>query len=179
MLSEEDHLSESEMSPKPTQMLKEILAFVDKSPGLSSEVTETGIVSISQSLDGKIFRFERDKLAEVLQRFDADGKPFIQVNFESGNKVLFTENLVGFKPRETTGLDMTKIPRVVTTPDLISVFEAIEDSLSSDLTPESEVEVLRKVFVSILQGGELAGFDLEFERRWLARLVPSKFQASA
>ena len=172
-------MSQSEISPKSSQMLEEVLAFVEKSAGLSSEVTESGIVSIEQSVDGKIFRFTSEQLAEVLQRFDADGKQFIQVNFQSGNKVLFTETLVGFKPRETLGLDMTKIPRVVTTPDLVSVFEAIEDSLSSDLNPDSEVEVLKKVFVAILQGGELAGFDLEFERRWLARLVPAKFQASA
>ncbi len=172
-------MSESEMSPKPSQMLEEILAFVDKSAGLTSEITESGIVSIQQAVDGKIFRFTCETLNEVLQRFDADGKQFIQVNFQSGNKVLFTDTLVGFKPRETLGLDMSKIPRVVTTPDLVSVFEAIEDSMSSDATPDSEVEVLKKVFVAILQGGELAGFDLEFERRWLARLVPSKFQASA
>lgn len=167
------------MSPKPSQMLEEILAFVDKSAGLTSDVTESGIVSIQQTVDGKVFRFTCENLTEVLQRFDADGKQFIQINFQSGNKVLFTDTLVGFKPRETLGLDMSKIPRVVTTPDLVSVFEAIEDSMSSDATPESEVEILKKVFVAILQGGELAGFDLEFERRWLARLVPSKFQASA
>lgn len=167
------------MSSKPSQMLEEILTFVEKSAGLKSEVTETGIVSIEQSVDGKVFRFACEHLSEVLQRFDADGKQFIQVNFQSGNKVLFTETLVGFKPRETLGLDMSKIPRVVTTPDLVSVFEAIEDSMSSDFNPDTEVEVLKKVFVAILQGGELAGFDLEFERRWLARLVPVKFQASA
>lgn len=172
-------MSQSEISSKPSQMLEEILSFVEKSIGLKSEVTETGIVSIEQSIDGKIFRFSCEHLAEVLQRFDADGKQFIQVNFQSGNKVLFTETLVGFKPRETLGLDMSKIPRVVTTPDLVSVFEAIEDSMSSDFNPDTEVEVLKKVFIAILQGGELAGFDLEFERRWLARLVPVKFQASA
>ena len=167
------------MSAKPSQMLEEILAFVDKSQGLTSQATESGTVSVQQTVDGKVFRFESLQLTEVLQRFDADGKQFIQVNFQSGNKVLFTETLVGFKPRETLGLDMTKIPRVVTTPDLISVFEAIEDSMSSDATPDHEVEILKKVFVAILQGGELAGFDLEFERRWMARLVPTKFRASA
>lgn len=172
-------MSESDMSQKPSQMLEEILAFVDQSAGLSSNVTESGVIAIQQNVDGKVFRFTGEELSEVLQRFDSDGKQFIQVNFQSGNKVLFTENLVGFKPRETVGLDMSKIPRVVTTPDLLSVFEAIEDSLSSDATPEHEVEILKKVFMAILQGGELAGFDLEFERRWLSRLVPSKFKASA
>lgn len=172
-------MSESEMSQKPSQMLEEILAFVDQSAGLSSNVATSGVVAIQQNVDGKIFRFSCEELSEVLQRFDSDGKQFIQVNFQSGNKVLFTDTLVGFKPRETLGLDMAKIPKVVTTPDLISVFEAIEDSMSSDLTPEHEVEILKKVFIAILQGGELAGFDLEFERRWLSRLVPSKFRASA
>ena len=172
-------MSESDMSSKSTQMLEEVLAFVNQSAGLSSQISESGEVSVTQSVDGKLFKFKSTELNEVLQRVDAEGKQFIQINFQSGNKVLFTDALVGFKPRETVGLDMSKIPRVVTTPDLISVFEAIEDSMSSDATPESEIEVLKKVFTSILQGGELAGFDLAFERRWLARLVPSKFKASA
>ncbi len=167
------------MSQKSSQMLEEILAFVDKSNGLSSKVTEGGAVTVQQRLDGKVFRFTFESLNEVLQRFDADGKQFIQVNFQTGNKVLFTDTLVGFKPRETVGLDMSKIPRVVTTPDLVSVFEAIEDSLGSDLTPDHEVEILKKVFTAILHGGESAGFDLSFEKRWLARLVPGKFKASA
>ena len=38
---------------------------------------------------------------------------------------------------------MAKIPKVVTTPDLLSVFEAIEESVSSD-TPEHEIESLKK-----------------------------------
>ncbi len=167
------------MSPKSSQMLEEVLAFVDQSAGLTSKVFETGQVSVEQSIDGKLFKFDSKDLTEVLQRVDADGKQFIQINFQNGNKVLFTDNLVGFKPRETLGLDMSKIPKVVTTPDLVSVFDAIEDSMSSDITPETEVEVLKKVFTAILQGGESAGFDLAFERRWLARLVPSKFRASA
>ncbi len=167
------------MSQKSSQMLEEILAFVDKSQGLTSEVTEAGKVMVQQQIDGKLFHFSFEALNEVLQRFDADGKQFIQVNFQSGNKVLFTDTLVGFKPRETVGLDMSKIPRVVTTPDLISVFEAIEDSLGSDSTPDHEIEILKKVFTAILHGGENAGFDLSFEKRWLARLVPGKIRASA
>lgn len=166
-------------SPKPTQLLEEILDFVERSTGLSSDVTENGAVSIQQSVDGKTFHFKLQDLDDVLQRVDVDGKGFIQVNFASGNKVLFTDTLVGFKPRETVGLDMSKIPRVVTTPDLVSVFEAIEDSMGSDSTPEHEVEILKKVFVSILHGGESVGFDMTFERKWLARLMGPKFRASA
>lgn len=170
--------SETSQKPKP-QMLAEILEYVESSGGLSSNVTDAGVISIYQAIDGKVFRFTDTQLSEVLQRFDSDGKPFIQVNFQSGSKVLFTDTLVGFKPRETVGLDMTKIPRVVTTPDLLSVFEAIEESMSSDNGPENEVEILKKVFQAILLGGETAGFDLGFERRWLASLTSSHLKASA
>ncbi|PIS11367.1 MAG: hypothetical protein COT73_04320 [Bdellovibrio sp. CG10_big_fil_rev_8_21_14_0_10_47_8] len=172
-------MSESEIPQSPSQMLEEILAFVGTTTGLSSKIADSGQVTIQQAIDGKLFRFKSEQLTEVLQRVDADGKQFIQVNFQTGTKVLFTDTLVGFKPRETLGLDMAKIPRVVTTPDLISVFEAIEESLSSDSTPDTEIEILKRVFVAILHGGEAAGFDLAFERRWLARLVPSKMRASA
>lgn len=167
------------MSHKPSQLLEEVLNYVDHSSGLSSNVNESGAVFINQSVDGKTFRFHMRDLNEVLQRTDADGKAFIQVNFSSGHKVLFTDTLVGFKPREVVGLDMSKIPKVVTTPDLLSVFEAIEESLSGDSSQDHEVEILKKVFQSILTGGEQAGFDLAFERRWLSRLLPTKYRASA
>lgn len=167
------------MSQKPSQLLEEVLTYVDHSTGLSSNVSEAGDVFIRQSVDGKTFRFAMEDLNEVLSRTDADGKAFIQINFASGHKVLFTDTLVGFKPREVFGLDMAKIPKVVTTPDLLSVFEAIEETLSSDQQLDHELDVLKKVFQAILTGGEQAGFDLAFERRWLARLLPSKSRASA
>ena len=66
------------------------------------------------------------------------------MNFQNSYKVLLTDNLIGFKPQETLGLDMTRIPKVVTTPDLFSVYEAIEESLGSD-TQDHEVEILKKV----------------------------------
>lgn len=160
-------------------MLQEVLRFVDSSSGLTCQVSETGNVQIQQSLDGKTFRFQANQLSEILPRVDADGKQFIQVNFQSGIKILITETLVGFKPQQTSGLDMAKIPRVVTTPDLISVLEAIEESMSADDAGENEVEILKKVFHSILQGGEGAGFDLSFERRWLTRLTSTRLKASA
>jgi hypothetical protein len=167
------------MSQKPSQLLEEVLTYVDHSSGLNSNVTEEGMVYIQQAVDGKTFRFHMEDLNEVLQRTDADGKGFIQINFSSGHKVLFTDTLVGFKPREVFGLDMSKIPKVVTTPDLLSVFEAIEESLSGDQVLDHEVDILKKVFQAIVTGGEQAGFDLSFERRWLSRLLPSKSRASA
>lgn len=114
--------------------LEAILTFVDRSQGLRARVSEMGKISITQESDGKIFRFDSLDLVEVLKRADSDRKPFVQINFHGSKKVLLTETLVGFKPKETLGLDMTRIPKVVTTPDLVSVYDAIEESLASGFT---------------------------------------------
>jgi len=159
--------------------LDHILNFVDSSKGLRAKMNETGRVQIRQDLDGKLFTFNSQDVNEVLHRADSEGKPFIQVNFKNGAKVLLTETLVGFKPIETLGLDMGRIPKVVTTPDLVSVYEALEESMGADNGQETEVEILKKVFLAIISGGEKVGFDLSTERKWLNRLLASKFKASA
>lgn len=155
-----------------------ILNFVDASKGLTGRLAETGKVLVSQDVDGKSFSFYGYEVAEVLHRADADGKPFLQLNFKNGNKVLLTDTLVGFKPVETFGLDMNRLPKVVTTPDLLSVYEAIEEALGADEV-EHEVEILKKVYQAILLGAERIGFELSFERKWLNRLVATKIRASA
>ena len=156
-----------------------ILNFVDSSKGLRAKISESGRVQIRQDLDGKLFHFHSLDATEVLHRADSEGKPFIQINFKNGAKVLLTETLVGFKPIETLGLDMARIPKVVTTPDLVSVYEAIEESLSSDSSLDTEIEILKKVYIAIIAGGEKVGFDLGTEREWLNRLLASKLKASA
>jgi hypothetical protein len=159
--------------------LDHILNYVDSSKGLRAKINESGRVQIRQDLDGKVFSFSTTEISEVLHRTDSEGKAFIQLNFRNGNKVLLTDTLVGFKPLETLGLDMSRIPKVVTTPDLVSVFEAIEESLGADSGLDSEVEILKKVYQAILSGGEKVGFELSFERKWINRLIASKFKASA
>ncbi len=157
--------------------LSNILNFVERTTGLKAAFIE-GRIEIAQSLDGKVFNFDAVHVTEVLNRTDSDGRPFIQINFRDTNKVLLTDSLVGFKPSETAGLDMARIPKVVTTPDLKSVLDAIEDTLGSDQA-DHEVEILKKVFYSILSGAEKIGFDLPFERRCLERLMATKIRASA
>lgn len=156
-----------------------ILNYVDASKGLRAKIHESGRVQIHQDLDGKVFSFSFHEVNEVLHRSDSEGKPFIQLNFKNGTKVLLTETLIGFKPIETVGLDMTRIPKVVTTPDLVSVFEALEESLGADGAVDQEVEILKKVYTAIVTGGERVGFDLTTERQWLNRLLASKLKASA
>lgn len=159
--------------------LDNILNFVDGSKGLRAKINESGRVQIRQDIDGKVFSFIAQEVQEVLHRADAEGKPFVQVNFKSGSKVLLTDTLVGFKPEEILGLDMSRIPKVVTTPDLVSVFEAIEESLGADSVVDHEIEILKKVYTAIVSGAENVGFDLAVERKWINRLIASRFKASA
>ncbi|MGZ3771398.1 MAG: hypothetical protein ACXVCP_17700 [Bdellovibrio sp.] len=159
--------------------LDHILNFVDASKGLCAKIHESGRVQIRQEVDGKAFSFNAQDISEILHRADTEGKPFVQINFKSNVKVLLTDTLVGFKPEEILGLDMTRIPKVVTTPDLVSVFDAIEESLGADNAVDHEVEILKKVYLAIISGAENAGFELIFERRWINRLIASRFRASA
>lgn len=153
-----------------SEQLLQIREFVDKSAGLQSKTDDDLFFKIFQRTDGKSMSFEISKIEEVINRTDTDGQPFLQVNFENGKKILITDNLVGFKPVPCIGLDMSKLPKVVTTPDLLSVVEAIEETMSLDGVAEDEVDVLRKVFHSVLQGAEAVGFDLTSERVWLQSL---------
>ncbi|MGE0764395.1 MAG: hypothetical protein AB7N80_14025 [Bdellovibrionales bacterium] len=157
--------------------VRKIADFVAQSAGLKSWCLNDRI-EILQKTDGKRLAFHDTDVDEVIPRLDSDGQPFLQINFNSGKKILLTDNFIGFKPAQCVGLDMDRLPKVVTTPDLISVVEAIEESMTTQITNE-EVDVLRRVFDSVLKGGESIGFDLTSERMWLQRITKSTGKASA
>lgn len=159
----------SEMKEK-TEYLTQIRTFVAKSTGLRSRMAEADRLHISQNTDGKAIAIPVGELEEVISRIDSDGHAFLQVNFHSGKKILLTQNLIGFKPAPARGLDLGKLPKVVTTPDLLSVVEAIEDSVSSMSDQPDELEILKKVFDSVLRGAEAVGFDTTPERLWMQQL---------
>ncbi len=153
-----------------TDQVLQIKDFVAKSAGLRSRGADQANIQISQNTDGKGIAFPIADLDEVISRIDSDGHVFLQINFATGKKILLTDNLIGFKPVPSRGLDLTKLPKVVTTPDLLSVVEAIEDSLTTDPAHSDEVDVLKKVFDSVLRGAEAVGFDITPERLWLQGL---------
>lgn len=164
------------MSHLPTvnekdQQVLQINEFVAKSSGLRSRLQEEQKLEIFQTTDGKAIAFAITELEDVISRIDSDGQAFLQVNFTSGKKILLTQNLIGFKPAPSRGLDLTKLPKVVTTPDLLSVVEAIEDSISTPPSQPEELEVLKKVFDSVLRGAEAVGFDTTSERVWMQGLT--------
>ncbi|MCB0361478.1 MAG: hypothetical protein KDD35_02070 [Bdellovibrionales bacterium] len=148
----------------------QILKYIEESAGLLNRASSPTELRIIQKADGKSLRFLAEDIEEVIPRLDTEGNPFLQVNFHSGMKILLTESLVGFKPAISPTLDMGKLPSVVTTPDLLSVVEAIEETLSSGGAQAEELEILRRVFGSVLEGGEAVGFDLTAERVWLTRI---------
>lgn len=159
--------------------VNEIVNFLDCSSGFNYSLQGTELC-VTQSEDQLKMKFDFNHVEKILTRQDFDGTHFLQVNFLSGAKILVTKNLIGFKPTELPGFDSTKIPKVVTTVDLKSVKRAIEDTYE-DETPESQVEleVLKKVFQSILTGAEQIGFDMSQEKNWFFRSMLNHTAASA
>ncbi len=155
-----------------------IVDYVKSASGYGVQA-DTVKVTLVQSTDGKVLTISKESLKSVLKRKDDNGQPFLQINFEDGNKILVTENLIGFRPEEIPELDMRRIPKVVTTPDLRSIFDAIQEALHSQEEAQSELEILRRIFESVITGGEAIGFDLASEKEWLRRIPTQVFPASA
>lgn len=156
-----------------------IRQFVARASGLRSQDVSSAVTRVEQNCDSKGITINGGDLEEVLFRSDADGQSFIQVNFRSGYKILITDTLIGFKPAQLTGLDMGKIPKVVTTPDIMSVFEALQEALYAGDPKDDDVSVLRRVFDAVVTGGEAVGFDLKRERTWLGRIPHVGTKAAA
>ncbi len=145
--------------------------YVSQAEGLAALEIIGGHLGIKQNVDGKFIQLDFESVDGVIKRTDPQGADFLQINLSDGKKLLLTDKLIGFKPIACQGLDMSKLPKVVTTPDLISVFEAIEETLSDDDSALVEVEVLKKVFNSVIRGGEDIGFDLKNEKTWLGQIT--------
>jgi len=164
-------LNQSKPCGPDEQSLRDILNFVATSEGLQfadSELADYFI--IEQKVDERQITINKFDVEEVLPRIDDEGQDFLQVNFVSGKKILITGKLVGFRPLTMFGLDMDKLPKVVTTPDIMNIFDAIQESLCNEETSSDELEVLRKVYDSVVCGGESVGFNLADERKLFARI---------
>lgn len=168
------YLDCSHSQGKQNELLAQIRLFVARTSGLRECGFAQGSASFLQTLDGHSLCVRAADLDDILFRTDTDGQDFIQVNFREGKKILITDSLIGFKPAVLAGLDMAKLPRVVTTPDILSVFEALQEALYVADPKENDLTVLRKVFDAVVSGGEAVGFNLVRERSWLGR-IPSRF----
>ena len=152
-------------------LVQSIVHFVSQSRGLSFLESGANELTICQNVDGKYLTVNTITIAEVLSRRDSKQDLFLQVNFSDGRKVILTDSLIGFKPAIYSDLDMNRLPKVVTTPDLISFIEVLEDSLHDTEVGMEEIEDVKQYFESVLMGAEAIGFNLICERIWIARLL--------
>lgn len=152
--------------------MNEILNFLENKAHFQF-VFANNKIEVTQIEDQKKIDISNDDLEKVLTRQDLDGSPFLQINFNSGHKILITQSLIGFKPYEVVGFDSARIPKVVTTVDLLSVSKAMEELFDADETPHStaEIEVLKKVYQSIMIGAENIGFKMGNEKRWFSSVM--------
>ena len=162
------------------KLLEQIYKYVDSNENLNlAESNLTDCFIIEQKVDGRRISINMFDVEEVLSRLDEEGHEFLQVNFISGKKILLTKKLIGFRPLSIFGLDMKKLPKVVTTPDIMNIFDAIQESLCNDEDPAVELEILKKIYDSIVCGGESVGFDLSEERKLFTRLPTHIFSTTA
>ncbi len=160
--------------------INEVVNFLETRSQFSYAFTEESL-ELTQKEDLKKMVINFNNVEKVLDRQDVDGSRFIQVNFTHGSKILITKALVGFKPIELVGFDLTRIPRVVTTIDLKSVSKAIEDLFDSEESSETrtEIDVLKKVYQSILLGAENIGFKMHAEKTWFSSILLNHHAAVA
>jgi hypothetical protein len=159
-------------SEATSQHINDVVNYLETHTHFIFKFTEEKL-ELTQKEDMKKITIDFDQIEKVSTRQDVDDSRFLQLNFTNGTKILITKNLVGFKPNQLVGFDLTKIPRVVTTIDLQSVSKAIEDLFDSEDTYETqtEIEILKKVYQSILYGAENVGFKMQAEKEWLSSIM--------
>ena len=173
-------MNNSNMFGTGEKKLEQIFKYVDGTESLSFiESNLSDYFIIEQKLDNRRITLNKFDVEDVLVRTDEDGQEFLQVNFVSGKKILLTQKLVGFRPLTMFGLDMDKLPKVVTTPDIMNIFDAIQESLCNDDSASDELEVLRKVYDSVVCGGESVGFNLDEERQLFSRIPTQIYRTTA
>ena len=159
------------MSNQPNiHIIEKFLSERDRSLIFMTDI-KSETVTITQENDKKSILFFIPDIKEVLEREDNNHDDFLQINFKNGKKILLTKEFVGFAPAVCGGLDVSKLPKVVTTFDLLSVIEAIESSLYGKDLYEENLSEVRFFFESIACGAESIGFNLTGERLWVEKLI--------
>lgn len=163
-------MAEQSNASTMTSPMDLVIEFLESSSGLHYKKLDTGAVRISQKVDGKHINLEGEEITSVIPREDYKKDAFIQINFSGGKKILLTDHLIGFKPAEIDGINIESLPKVVATPDLVGLFEALEDCLTAKNTNITMLLELRQASMSIIEGAESIGIDLSQEKIWLKRI---------
>lgn len=167
-----------EIETETETVAMQIQRYVDSTSGLSVEFKQGTGITVQQKIDGKAILFRESDIDLIMSRTDDRERTFIQVNFHSGRKVLLTDQLIGFKPSPIEGIKMESLPTVVATPDLVSLFEAMEECLEAAPDNVPTFIELRHAFMSIVEGGEAVGIDFSKEKLWIKQMVLNKKTAA-
>ena len=163
--------------PLPKSDIRHLVqTFLSKSKKLSlveTQKSETEF-SILQNYDKKSLLISTENVEKVLERVDPNGEMFLQINFKDGKKVILTEEFIGFAPGVCVGLFSKKLPKVVTTADLLNVIDAIEGSVYGTEQYQESLSDVKLFFEAIASGAESIGFDLTGERLWVEKIIPSQ-----
>ena len=153
-----------------------VQSFLSKSKTLSliQKQDSENEFSILQSYDKKTLFISVESVEKVLERQDQKGEVFLQINFKNGKKIILTEEFIGFAPAGCVGLFPEKLPKVVTTADLLNVIDAIESSVYGTEQYQESLSDVKLFFEAIASGAESVGFDLTGERLWVEKIVPSQ-----
>ena len=155
--------------------VRNITDFISQSEGLDFSIdNKDSTFKIHQKFDKKSIEFQLTDVEDILKRTDSQTGDFLQINFLNGKKILLTDKYIGFSPAPCGSLDASKLPKVVTTPDLLSVIEAIESFLYGGDQYEENFEDVKLFFESISCGAESIGFNVIGERLWVEKLLCSK-----
>ena len=151
-------------------------SFLSKSKKLSLVETQKSDTefSILQKDDRKRIFIVKENIEKVLEREDQNGEMFLQINFKNGKKIILTEEFIGFAPAACVGLFTKKLPKVVTTADLLNVIDAIEGSVYGTEQYQESLSDVKLFFEAIASGAESIGFDLTGERLWVEKIIPSR-----
>ena len=163
---------------KPKELIAKFLSD-DKKLSLLNQKEKGDKITILQNHDQKTISFYESDIEKILPRKDGNGEDFLQVNFKNGKKILLTDEFVGFPPALHSPINTAKLPKVVTTADLLSVIEAIESSLYGTDQYQESLSDVKLFFDAIAGGAEAVGFQLVGERLWVERLFPKIDTAGA
>lgn len=149
--------------------LQQLEEYIESQPALEFKKFSSGLWQITQKIDKKSMTFDPTTIKELMIRIDPEeNKPFFQINLKDKRKFLITSHFVGFKPLVSDPHVASHLPQVVTTVDLLTISEAIEELLTSESHQILvELDILKKAYLAITLGAQEIGFDMSQERSWI------------
>ena len=147
-----------------------IVDYIKSTKGLSLQKVDDVCLEIVQKQDLKVLTLKTETIKEVIFRYNKDYNNFLQVNFKNEGKILITDKLIGFPPKKIIDLEGIKLPKVISTLDMLSFFEMTEEYIQSDNCSVIQVVALKKVCDLILESALDVGFNVVADKTWFHQI---------